>query len=176
LEVKKIDPHSRFVCILILIVFLGFNCCFYGEIAVSAQTNQFISELQTANKALGQAFNSVLEAEKVGGNVTELMIKLNTAGDLLAEAQNALNNGSMANLTSDLENVRQISNQVNYDALNLKNVSLVKSQNSLWLTLSFSAIGAVVFGVSLLIVWRRFKRTFITKLLGSKPEVTENAP
>jgi hypothetical protein len=94
----------------------------------------------------------------------------------LANAQNAVNSGSTANITSNLENVRQMANQVNDDALNLRNVSLVDSQNSLWLTLIFSVAGAVVFCVSLFIVWRRFKRAFIKKLLSTKPEVVENAP
>ena len=79
----------------------------------------------------------------------------------MADAQNALNSGNTANITSNLENARQIANQVNDDALNLRNVSLVKSQNSLWLTLTFSIVGAIVFSISLFIVWRRFKRVLI---------------
>ena len=98
-----------------------------------------------ANIDLGQAFNAVLEAEKAGGNVTQLLAKLNTAGTILADAQNVLNSGNTANITSNVENAVQIANQVNDDALNLRNDSLIKSQNSLWLTLTFSVVGAVVF-------------------------------
>jgi predicted PurR-regulated permease PerM len=149
---------------------------FYSAHRVFAQTDQIALKLQDANNAVGQAFNSVSEVEKAGGNVTQLLAKLNTAATNLANAQNAVNSGSTANITSDLENVRQIANQVNDEALNLRNVSLVDSQISLWLTLIFSVAGAVVFCVSLFVVWRRFKRAYIKKLLSKKPEVVENAP
>lgn len=151
---------------------LGFS--FNSERCVFAQTDQIASKLQEANTAVGQAFNAVLDAEKAGGNVTQLLTKLNTAGTILADAQNALNSVNTANITSNLENARQIANQVNDDALILRNVSLVGSQNSFLLTLSFSILGSVAFGFSLLIVWRRFKRVFIKKLLCTKPEVVEN--
>jgi len=155
---------------------LSLGSCLSGEHYVFAQTDQTASKLQAANSAVGQAFIAVLDAEKAGGNVTQLLAKLNTAGTILAKAQNAVNSESTANITSNVENAIQIANQVKNDALNLRNVSLVKSQNNLWLTYSFSIVGAAVFGISLLIVWRRFKRGFIKKLLGSKPEVVENKP
>lgn len=161
---------------MILVFFLGINYCFNSEINVLAQTDQANSELQTANKALDQAFNAVLEVEKAGGNVTLLLAKLNNVGNILADAQNALNSGNPANITSKLENAFQMANQISVEALNLRNVSLVESQNSLWLTLIFSVVGAVAFGISLLIVWQRFKRAFIKKLLEAKPEVVENEP
>ncbi len=131
-------------------------------------------KLQAANSVVGKAFNSVLEAEKVGGNVSQLLVKLNTAGRFLADAQNAYNSGNSTNVTSMVENALQIANEVNADAVNLRNASLVESQNSFWLSLTFSTVGAVVFAVSLLFIWRRFRRSFIKKLLSMKPEVAEN--
>ena len=157
-----------------LLVFLVLGSSFNSERCVLAQTDQTATKLQEANRAVGQAFNAVLEAENAGGNVTELMLKLNTAGTILANAQNILNSGNSANITSNLENVLQMANQVNADALNLRNVSLVGSQNSLWLTLFFSVAGAIGLCISLLIVWQRFKRVFNKKLLSTKPEVVEN--
>jgi hypothetical protein len=157
-----------------LCIFAVLGYCLQSEIYVFAQTDQTTSKLQTASNALERAFNVVLGAEKAGGNVTQLLVKLNTAGVLLAEAQNAYNSGNTTNVSFIADNVRQIADQVNSDAVNLRNASVLNSQNSFWLTLVFSVVGAVVFGVSLFIVWRRFKRDFIKKLLGSKPEVVSN--
>ena len=159
-----------------LLVFLVLGSSFSSERRVLAQADQTATKLQEANRAVGQAFNVVLEAENAGGNVTELMLKLNTAGTILANAQNILNSGNSANITSNLENVLQMANQVNDDALNLRNVSLVDSQNNLSLTLILSVAGAIALGISLLIVWQRFKRVFNKKLLYTKPEVVENKP
>jgi len=127
-----------------------------------------------ANSAVGQAFNAVLDAENAGGNVTQLLVKLNIAGELLSNAQNIFNSGNPANVTSMLESVTQMAEQINGEAINLRNVSVVESQNSFWLTLIFSTVGAVVFSIFLLFVWRRFRRSFMKKLLGLKPEVVES--
>ena len=132
-------------------------------------------KLQAADSALQNAFNAVLEAEKAGGNVTQLLARLNTAGENLAEAQNAYNSGNSANVTSNVENARQIAEQVNVDAVNLLNDSLIESQNNIRFTLIFSIVGAIVFGISLFLIWRRFKRAHVMKVLSMRPEVVENA-
>jgi hypothetical protein len=172
---QKIRNFSKLVILTLLVFFtLGFS--FHSEHGVFAQTDQITLRLQAANNAVGQAFEAVLEAEKAGGNVTQLLIKLNIAGTILADAQNVLNSGITVNITSNVENAFQIANQVNDVALNLRNVSFVRSQNSLWLTLTFSVIGSIAFGISLIIIWRRFKRSYMNKLLDMKPEVIENTP
>ncbi len=175
MEATKISNRSKLL-VVTLFVFLAFSFCLYSDHYVFGQTDQTASMLQEANSAVGKAFTAVLDAEEAGGNVTQLLAKLNTAGKILAEAQNAYNSGNTVNITTNLENAVQISNQVNEDALNLRNVSFVKSQNSLWQSLTFSLVGAIVFGISLLIVWRRFRRSRMNKLLGMKPEVVENTP
>ena len=132
------------------------------------------ASIETADLSINQAFISVLAAEKAGGNVTQLLTELNTAGELLAEAENAYRSGNLANVASKAENARQIADQVNSDALTLRDVSLVESQNNFWMTLAFSVVSVVVFGIVLLLVWRRFKRGYIKKLFALKPEVVED--
>jgi hypothetical protein len=153
---------------------LAFSYCLCSGNYAFAQTDSSALKLQAANSVVEKAFNSVLEAEKAGGNVTQLLVRLNNAGKLLADAQNTYNSGYKANVTSMVENALQIANEVNGDAVKLRNASLVESQNSFWLSLTFSTVGTVVFGVSLLFIWRRFKRSFIKKLLSMKPEVAKN--
>jgi glycopeptide antibiotics resistance protein len=132
------------------------------------------STIEAANSSINQAFSNILAAEKVGGNVTELLKRLITAGDLLAEAENAYWSGSLENITSKVDNATLIADQVNSAALNLREVSLIESQNSFWFTVIFSVVGTVVFGIVLLFVWRRFKRSYMKKLLSMKPEVLDN--
>jgi hypothetical protein len=172
---QEIRNFSKLLAVFV-IVFFVLGLSFHSERFVFAQTDQITLKLQVANTAMGQAFEAVLDAEKAGGNVTQLLSKLNIAGTLLADAQNLLNSGNTVNITSNVETAVQIANQVNDDAIILRNVTLVRSQNSLWLTLIFSVVGAIVFGISLIIIWRRFKRSHINKLLGMKPEVIENTP
>jgi hypothetical protein len=160
-------PFSRFI-ILMLIAFLVIPTI----ITVSAKGNS--TSIENADSAIKTAFENVLSAENAGGNVTSLIDRLNIAGALLAEAENEQRSDSSINVTTKAMNALIIANQVNDDALSLRNVSLVRSQNNLWLTLTFSLVAVIAFEISLFILWRRFKRSYINKLLGMKPEVVEN--
>jgi hypothetical protein len=160
-------PFSRFI-ILMLIAFLVIPTI----ITVSAEGNS--TSIESADSAIKTAFENVLSAENAGGNVTSLIDRLNIAGALLAEAENEQRSDSSINVTTKAMNALIIANQVNDDALSLRNVSLVRSQNNLWLTLTFSLVAVIAFGITLFILWRWFKRSYINKLLGKKPEVVEN--
>ena len=46
-------------------------------------------KLQAANTAVVRAFTAVLDAEKVGANITQHLIKLNDAGQLPGQAYTA---------------------------------------------------------------------------------------
>lgn len=149
-------------------------------IAISLQVslvkaNDEQASIDAANSSINQAFKNVLIIEKDGGNVTQLMTRLNDAGQLLAEAENAYQNGNLSEVSSKAQSARLIANQVNSETLNLRYLSLIGTQDSFWLTLVFSVIGAVAFTTILSFVWRRFKRAYIKKLLEMKPEVIKDA-
>ena len=158
-----------------LFVFLALASCLYSEHYVFAQTDQTASKLQAANNAIGKAFNAVLDAEKAGGNVTQLLVKLNIAGELLTQAENLYRSGWTANVTSMAGNSALIADQVTNDALSLQNAAADRSQNIFILTLIFSFAGAFIFIIFLMFMWRRFKSSYVKKLLGFKPEGVENA-
>jgi hypothetical protein len=132
------------------------------------------ASINAANSSIDQAFSNVIAAEKAGANVTQLLLELNSAGTLLAQAENSYNAGNLANITSSANNAQTIANQVNNDAIRLRNESITFAQNNLLLTLVFSLGGAFVFVVILLLVWRRFKRSYMKKLLELRPRGVEN--
>ncbi len=131
--------------------------------------------IQAADASINQAFTNVLAAEKAGGDVTQLMSQLNTAGALLAEAENTYNSGNLENVTSLANNARSISNQVNSDAIGLRNSSIIQSQNSSLFTVVFSVISTIIFIAVMFLFWRRLKNGSNRKFLSSKPMVAENA-
>ena len=140
-----------------------------------AKASNETASIQTADDSINQAFTNVLAAEKAGGNVTQLLARLNDAGTLLAEANNTYQTGNLDNVTSEADNARLIANQVSSDAIGIRNSSIIQSQNNLILTVVFSVISSVTFIVVMFLIWRRFKRGFTRKLLASKPTVVENA-
>jgi hypothetical protein len=173
------DAKIRYLCKLLIVTFLvcfTLSFSFHSNDAVFAQTDKITLKLQSANNAVGKAFEAVLDAEKAGANVSQLLVKLNTASELLSEAQNTYNSKNTANVVAILENANQIADQVNADAINLRNDSLIKSQSDIFFTLIFSIVGAIVFGISLILVWRKLKRDHVIKILDMNAGVVKNKP
>lgn len=159
---------KKFVFAFIIILLAG-----TFQTSLIAASNETTS-LQAANSLINQAFASVLTAEHAGANVTGLLIRLNNAGELLSEAENSYENGNLANVTSKADNAAMIATQVSNDANNLTVSSLSASKDQFILTLVFSVVTIIVLIISLLLIWRRFKRAYYKKLLGSRPEVVDN--
>ncbi len=132
------------------------------------------ASIEAANSSINQAFGVVLDAEKAGGNVTALLAELNEAGSLLAEAENAFRTGNLTEVTVKTGNATRIAENVRNEASNLRDTSLANSQNAFWFILLFSAISSAVFTLVLGLVWRRFRSTYLKKLLKEKPEVVTN--
>ncbi|MGD0072495.1 MAG: hypothetical protein ABSB71_13160 [Candidatus Bathyarchaeia archaeon] len=153
---------------------MGIGSCLYSGHYVFAQTDQTASKLQAANTAVERAFNAVLDAEKAGANVTGLLAQLNVAAGVLAQAENSFRTGDFNTSAVQADNVLPIAQEVTNSAQDAKQTALVSGQNAFWFTIAFTEVGASVFVLVLFLVWRRFKRGYIKKLPGLKPEVVEN--
>jgi phosphotransferase system glucose/maltose/N-acetylglucosamine-specific IIC component len=150
---------------------LAFGSCLYSGHYVFAQTDQTASKLQAANTAVNQAFNAVLDAEKAGANVTGLLVQLNDADGILAQAENSYRTGDSNAAAAQADSVLPIAQEVTASAQDAKQTALVSGQNAFWSTITFTVIGAFAFVLALFLVWRRFKRSYIKSLSEAKPEV-----
>jgi hypothetical protein len=162
---------------VILFIFLAFGSTLYTGhyvFAQTAQVDQTATKLQAANSAVELAFNAVLDAEKAGANVTSLLSQLNVAASDLAQAENFYRIGDSNAAATQADNALPIAQGVTTAAQNAKQTALVSGQNAFWYTISFTAIGAFVFVLSLFLVWRRFKSGYLKKLPSLKPEVNQN--
>lgn len=156
------------ICVFLFVAMLSFY-------PLPIKANSETASLTEANFSLNQAFNNALTAEKLGANVTEILGKLRTAGELLSQAENSYNSGNIANVTALAENARFIADQVNNEALTLQTTAVNVSHNVFVQTLFFSSVGAVIFVAVLMFVWRRFKSSFLKRLLDLKPEGVRNS-
>jgi CHASE3 domain sensor protein len=157
----------------ILLSTLTLSLCFLSVFPAVAQTDQQASKLQGANTAVNQAFNAVLDAEKAGANVTDLLSQINTAQGILAQAENSYRTGDSNTASTQANSVLPIAQQVTNEAQDAKQTAIVSSQNAFWSTMGLTAIGVFVFVLALFLVWRRFKRNYIESLSEAKPEVVE---
>jgi hypothetical protein len=129
------------------------------------------SSLGDADAALRQAFAVVLDAESAGANVSGLILRLNEAGTILGQAEMALGNGNSSEAASEAGQCVNIADGVKNDAFALKASALDEARTTSRTYLAFSVAGVAVFVVVLAVVWRRFRRGYVGKELGAKPEV-----
>jgi hypothetical protein len=132
------------------------------------------SSVGNADVAVRQAFNATLDAERAAANVSGLIARLNEAGGLLDEAEVALANGNLSEAVSMAGQCFGIAESVKSDAGTLKASALDQARTVFRTYLTFSVVSSVAFVVVLAIVWRRFRRGYVRKTLGMKPEVTGN--
>jgi hypothetical protein len=127
-----------------------------------------------ADDALRFAFEAVLEAERAGVNVSDLIVKLDEAGGLLAEAEIELRGGNSSGAVSKVHTCFVMTESIIEEASSIKASALAERQEALWQTMLFSLTGSASFIVLLLIVWIRLKLRYFEKLSKMKPEVASD--
>lgn len=131
-------------------------------------------ELVEAEETLVLAYNSVLDAEKVGANVSDLIYQLNTGAQYLNQAHLNVDTG-------DFEAVVYFSNLciesidgVSEHAILLMDETVQLQSANILIQIFGSIIGIVVVIVGGLLFWRIFKRHYINGISKLKPSVSNN--
>jgi hypothetical protein len=129
--------------------------------------------LANAESDLASAYGAVAEAERAGANVSELFDKLRLAGDLLAEANNTCRLGDYDVAYSYAINCSDTVEGIASQALDMKLEAEKTCSERLFFTAALSSIGLSALFVVSLFGWRFFKRKYVRRVLGMKPEVRE---
>lgn len=127
-------------------------------------------EKARAESALRRAFVAALDAENAGADVSALMDKLTAAGKILVDATVALDEGNYTFAINRADLCTATADSAMNDADALK-TSAVASTSGMWMTVSFTIVGAAVFLIMLYLVWRRFSQHYERRLLERKLEV-----
>jgi len=127
--------------------------------------------LADAEEALGSAYGAVLDAEMAGANVSGLLGKLSVGGEYLAEAYVCYRLGVSENASRFAGLCYDIVGDVGSEAVGLKSEA-----HGLWVLdflvrMIWSVGGVIVVGVVGFVVWRVFRRRYLGRVLGSRPEV-----
>jgi hypothetical protein len=144
-------------------------CLVHDAFAVTYQDAS--GQVADADQALRTAFNSVVDAEQQGANVSVLLFRLDGAGGNLTLAEAALAAGNLSDAESLAGVCRSEAVSVDADAVALGNDAAVVA-GYWWVMVVFSVVGSVVFVGVLVFVWRRFRGGYLKRVLGSRPEVT----
>jgi len=157
----------------LLLVLMVAGLLSFGPLCVRG-TGDASASVGEADVAVRQAFNATLDAERAGANVSGLILRLNEAGGILVEAEMALGKGNSSEAFSKAGQCVGIAESVRSDADALRVSALDEAQTVFWTYLTFSVAGIAAFVVVLALVWRRFKRGYVRKVLGMRPEVAHD--
>ena len=157
------------VCFVVFILLFSWfmHACFAADKADADEA------LIDAENVLSSVYVAVLEVEKSGGNVSGLLVKLDSGGRFLAEAQMCYRNGDFdgAVYYADLS-VRNVTGLVE-EAGQLEALAVSEYNERLFQTMaaSVTAVGVIVLGS--VVGWRIFKQRYFEKVLKMKPEVVK---
>ena len=129
------------------------------------------SRVSQAENSLKAAYLSVLEAERVGGDVSELVAFLNTALEYYAEAERVFEIGEYGSAVDLADKAIDASNVVLETDISMIVVTeIVKEKvfrNQLYLSIGASCI-IILFSV---LGWKVFKGYSVRRINGLSPEV-----
>ena len=133
-------------------------------------------DLVEAEETLVLAYNSVLDAEKAGANVSDLISQLNTGAQYLNQAHSNVDTG-------DFEAVVYFSNLcieaidgVSEQAILLMDEAVQLQSANLLIQIFGSIIGIAVVIMGGVLFWKIFKRYYLDRISELKPEVSNSEP
>ena len=166
--------YSKLTFVLILFIALTSSLLVSSALAASNQENA-ASALDKAEDSVASAYQSVLNLEKLGVNVTDSLSKLNEAADFLAEAQVAYRIGRfddadrLANLCYDTSNI--IKEKTDKSLIQ----AAAGQSTDVFIRVAGSIIGVAIVGLCGFWAWRFFERRYHQRILEMKPEVSSSA-
>jgi hypothetical protein len=158
---------------LVVLVFLFFAP---HHFVVMAETDQHTasSALNRAEKASASAFQAVVKAEIIGGNVSDLLTQMNDAGMYMTKAQVAFGFNNYDETISHANQCYGISSNVESQANKLRIEADIRHDIDTVIKVVVSAVSSLIICVGSFFAWRAFKRRYQTRSLKMKPEVNSD--
>jgi len=157
-----------FFTVSVLFVFVA---CAFVFTVFAADEGSAASAVAGAEAGMGSAYEAVWEAEQFGADVSGLLVRLNDAGESLAEAEVAYRLGDLDESVRLAEVCSSISGEVKGEAEGLWLKAYEKFYFDMSLRMVGSLISIVVVGLGGFWAWRVFKRRYYRRVLEMKPEV-----
>jgi hypothetical protein len=128
-------------------------------VCVANNENEAVAKISEAENALNSAYEAVLQAEKAGANITDLLSNLTEAGELLSKAKLVLSTNESAAVDSAVESQAKLNGFLaKADALRV-----AAAQQRYW-DFMVNVVGSIVGSVAVIcggfIVWTVLKRKY----------------
>jgi len=132
--------------------------------------------IDRAEARMSTAYESVLEAERAGANVSSLLLRLNNGSALLAKAKMQYQIGNFSEAADFANQSLDSLNGIEIEANRLRDGAVIerKQRKLIAGVESAFAIGAVLYAG--IFGWRFFRDKYYKRVLKMKPEVQVNDP
>jgi len=148
----------------------------YGLALCGSDVGGARSAMESAEETLASAYLSVLEAERAGGDISELVARLNGALEYLSGAERAFESGEYDEAVLSAGKAVEASDAIGSDAVALNQLAEYQGEIQFrsQLVISFEL---VYFTVLLgFLGWSLFKDYYLRRMRGLKPEVAADEP
>ncbi len=129
--------------------------------------------VENVEKTVVEAYVSVFEAESVGADVSELLDRLNTAGEYLALARMSLRTENIENVMSNASLSVEALDGIVEEAGFLRDRVIRESGERSWMAIGGFVVGVVAVISCSWISWNWFKKRYHRRTLEMMPEVVE---
>jgi hypothetical protein len=154
-------------------VFLFFLLSFVPWVGAS-NGNVVPLEVTQAEEALVLGYDAVLEAEEAGANVSSLLARLSLGGEYLAEAYVCVRLGDSEKASRFAGLCVEVVGDMRGEAVGLREEAHGWWVLDVIVRLIWSVFGVIIIVVVAFVVWRVFRRRYLKRVLGSKPEVVSH--
>lgn len=127
--------------------------------------------VERAEGVVVSAYRVVLEAEGAGANVSGLLVRLNRAGELLAQASVSYRAGDFDGAVRFADLCSEIGEGVSSEAEALKNLAVVQGDQRFRWTIITSFLGVAIIVCATFMGWHIFKLRYYRRVSEMKPEV-----
>ena len=162
----------RSVAALFVLFVLVSSVSALGAMA-SAVESEAVSAVEGAEEAVAEAFGAVVEAERAGGNVSELLDRLDFAAAYLATAKMCLRTGEFDGAVGNASLCMGALEGLVDDAAALRANAVTASSARFGMAIGGSVVGVVAVVCGSVVGWRWFKQRHYARALAMKPEVAD---
>src|SRR3990170_680860 len=166
---------SKFFLVLVALLVLTSHSFAAATHAESTQ-DKAASALKNAEESVAAVYQTVLNLEELGGNVSDSLSQLNEAGGFLAEAHVAYRLGRFDDATRLANVCYDTSNSIK-ERTGKSLVQAAGGQSAeAFIRIAGSILGIAVVGFCSFWAWRVLVRRYHRQILRMKPEVGSNEP
>jgi len=152
---------------IILILFASIFPIFTFATLASSSEDMTVSAINRAEEVIALAYQSVLEAEKAGADVSGLVTRLNAVVELLAEAHISYRLEDFDDAVRSANLCYEKGEKVRFDADRMRDLAVEDGRQRFWWTIVESIVGVGVVICGGFLSWHLFKRRYFH---GMRPE------